>query len=560
MDRTRIGLIGAGAIAQSYARALLDSKVARVAGVADVRVEAARAVAETLACPSFASYEDLVRETQCEAVIVCTPPATHPSICVDVAQRGIHILCEKPLAISSGEASRMLTAASEAGVILTMASKFRFVEDVVRAKALIASGTLGDVLLFENCFTSQVDMISRWNSDPTVSGGGVLIDNGTHSVDIMRYLFGPLAELQVVEGKRHQGLKVEDTVRIFVRTLAGVMGSIDLSWSINKELPNYISIYGSGGTLHVGWKESKYKRRADEEWTRFGDGYDKIQAFRAQIDNFAKSIQGEEAPRVSPEEALGSVEVVETAYVALESSDWQHIQGHGPHAVPLAPALRPAPGVHVHPTAIVEKGVSIGAGSAIWSHVHVRHDTVIGDECILGGNTIVAYGVNIGNRVKVNSFVYICNGVTLEDGVMVSAQTVFTNDRFPRATTPDLAELRGSDPDESTRPTLVREGATIGAACTIGCDLTIGRFAMIGMGSVVTHTVPDFHLAVGNPARSVGCVCRCGELLARFSEESEVRRDVSCPSCARVYVIEGETVREVAGADDRTPVESREAR
>ena len=125
----------------------------------------------------------------------------------------------------------------------------------------------------------------------------------------------------------------------------------------------------------------------------------------------------------------------------------------------------------------------------------------------------MAYGVQIGNRVKLNAFVYICNGVTIEDGVMVSAGTIFTNDRFPRATTPDLKQLRPSEPDEHTRPTLVREGATIGAGCTIGSDLVIGRFAMIGMGSVVTKALPDFHLALGYPATSVGCVCRCGQLL-----------------------------------------------
>jgi acetyltransferase-like isoleucine patch superfamily enzyme len=93
---------------------------------------------------------------------------------------------------------------------------------------------------------------------------------------------------------------------------------------------------------------------------------------------------------------------------------------------------------------------------------------------------------------------------------MISAGTIFTNDRFPRATTPDLKYLRPSEPDEHTRPTLVREGATIGAGSTIGNDLTIGRFAMIGMGSLVTKSVPEFHLAIGQPARSIGCVCRCG--------------------------------------------------
>jgi UDP-2-acetamido-3-amino-2,3-dideoxy-glucuronate N-acetyltransferase len=207
-------------------------------------------------------------------------------------------------------------------------------------------------------------------------------------------------------------------------------------------------------------------------------------------------------------------------------------------------STRPAP--KVHPTAVVEEGVTIGAGTAIWDHVHVRHHASIGEECIVGGKTIIAYDVRIGNRVKINSFVYICTGVTLEDGVMVSAGTVFTNDRFPRAATSDLKALRPSEPDESTRSTLVREGATIGAHATIGCDLVIGRFAMIGMAGVVTRSVPDFFLVLGNPARPAGCVCRCGQLLLRFSGElPTLAEPIACAACGLRYRIGHGEVAEV---------------
>lgn len=157
--------------------------------------------------------------------------------------------------------------------------------------------------------------------------------------------------------------------------------------------------------------------------------------------------------------------------------------------------------VKIHPTAIIEEGVQIGPRSSIWDNVHIRHGATIGEECIVGEKSYVAYDVKIGNRVKINAFVYICAAVTIEDGVMISAGTVFTNDRFPRATTVDLKQLRPSEPDEETLPTLVREGATIGAQCTIGNDLSIGRFAMVGMGALVTKSVPDFHLVIGAPAR-----------------------------------------------------------
>jgi UDP-2-acetamido-3-amino-2,3-dideoxy-glucuronate N-acetyltransferase len=202
--------------------------------------------------------------------------------------------------------------------------------------------------------------------------------------------------------------------------------------------------------------------------------------------------------------------------------------------------------VRLHPTALVEDGVEIGSGSSIWDNVHIRAPARLGVECIVGEKTYIAYGVDIGDRVKINAFVYICTAVTIEDGVMVSAGTVFTNDRFPRATTPDLSSLRSSDPDEHTRPTLVREGTTIGAGSVIGNDLVLGRWSMVGMGSVVTRSVPDFHLAVGQPARSVACVCRCGEPFHRFADDAPADTEtMPCPACGLRYAVHGRDVTEL---------------
>jgi len=202
----------------------------------------------------------------------------------------------------------------------------------------------------------------------------------------------------------------------------------------------------------------------------------------------------------------------------------------------------------VHPTAIVEPGVTIGRGTSIWDNVHIRHSTRVGSECIIGEKTYVAYGVVIGDRVKINAFVYICNGVTIDRGVMIAAGTIFTNDRYPRATTPDFSKLRPSEPDEDTLPTFVREGVTIGAGCTIRCGITIGRFAMIGMGSVVTKDVREYNLVAGNPARLVGYVCACGHPLAKGQEAvNSERTERDCEVCGRHYVTDGSLVMEFAG-------------
>jgi acetyltransferase-like isoleucine patch superfamily enzyme len=204
--------------------------------------------------------------------------------------------------------------------------------------------------------------------------------------------------------------------------------------------------------------------------------------------------------------------------------------------------------VRVHPTALVEDGVVLGEGTSVWDNVHIRHHAQVGEQCIIGEKTYVAYEVKIGNRVKINAMVYICARVTIEDGVMISAGTVFTNDRFPRATMPDLKTLRPSEPDDETLPTLVREGATIGAGCTIGNDLSIGRFAMVGMGALVTRSIPDFHLAIGHPARSVGCVCRCGHPFCRFPPGALPDLGATaCEKCGLRYQVTAGQVAEIPG-------------
>ena len=320
--RLRYGLVGAGAIAQTYAAAFEQCATAQVVGVADPRAEAAAALGERLKCPAFPGHGALGDGVGLDAVVISTPPDRHPEIAIHFLERGVHVLCEKPFSLDSAGARAMAAAAVRSGAKLTMASKFRYVDDVVKAKSLLASGALGEVVLFENAFTSRVDMSARWNSDPRVSGGGVLVDNGTHSVDIMRYLLGPVREVQVVEGRRVQGLPVDETVHVHARSVDGVDGSIDLSWSINKELDRYISLYGSGGTVVVGWKETKFRPATSREWVQVGRGYDKFQAFRSQIDNFSRAIAGEEPLLITPEDAIASVEVIEAARRSLAENRW----------------------------------------------------------------------------------------------------------------------------------------------------------------------------------------------------------------------------------------------
>jgi len=165
------------------------------------------------------------------------------------------------------------------------------------------------------------------------------------------------------------------------------------------------------------------------------------------------------------------------------------------------------PDYRTHETSIVEDGARIGAGTAIWHHAHIRSGARIGAGCVLGKNVFVDAGAVIGDRCKIQNNVSVYDGVTLADEVFVGPSAVFTNDRFPRAQNPDWEIVE----------TFVRRGASISANATIRCGVTIGTWAVVGAGAVVTRDVADHQIVAGNPARHLGWACRCGRVASRDS-------------------------------------------
>jgi UDP-2-acetamido-3-amino-2,3-dideoxy-glucuronate N-acetyltransferase len=186
--------------------------------------------------------------------------------------------------------------------------------------------------------------------------------------------------------------------------------------------------------------------------------------------------------------------------------------------------------VKIHPTADVSPEAEIGEGTRIWHQSQVCAGAVIGRNCILGKGVYIDAGVHIGNNVKVQNGISIYHGVTLEDGVFCGPNCVFTNDVSPRAINPDGSLKTAMD--WQVRPTLVQLGASIGANATIICGVTIGRWAMIGAGAVVSHSVPDYGLVYGNPARLQGYICPCGYKLVRKNADTMV-----CPNCQEEFTL-----------------------
>lgn len=187
----------------------------------------------------------------------------------------------------------------------------------------------------------------------------------------------------------------------------------------------------------------------------------------------------------------------------------------------------------IHPTADVSPQASIGEGTKIWHQCQVRENATIGERCTLSKGVYVDFDVSIGNNVKIQNYVSVYHGVTLEDGVFVGPHVCFTNDFRPRAVNPD-GSPKGAD-DWVVSRTLIRTGAALGANATIVCGITIGQWAMVGAGSVVTKDIPDYGLVRGNPARLVGYVCPCGEKLIRQEPGK-----YACPACHTTLSIQDE--------------------
>lgn len=177
--------------------------------------------------------------------------------------------------------------------------------------------------------------------------------------------------------------------------------------------------------------------------------------------------------------------------------------------------------VFIHPLAVIDEGAKIGDGTRIWHFAHVRGSAAIGKRCNIGKDVYIDANVVIGNNVKIQNGVSIYNGVTIEDDVFCGPHMTFTNDLYPRAFSETWEIVK----------TRVKRGASIGANATIVCNITLGEYCMVGSGAVVTHDVPAHGLVVGNPARIVGFVCKCGLPLSKEVSRSDKSIIMQCSKC-----------------------------
>jgi UDP-2-acetamido-3-amino-2,3-dideoxy-glucuronate N-acetyltransferase len=202
------------------------------------------------------------------------------------------------------------------------------------------------------------------------------------------------------------------------------------------------------------------------------------------------------------------------------------------------------PTARVHASAELEAGVSVGPRTCVWNRAVLRSGASLGAECIIGRDAFIDEGVRLGDRVKVQNGALVYHGVTVGNGVFIGPGAILTNDRYPRAVTA-TGELARAD-DWTVSPIELRDGCSIGAGAVVVAGTTVGRFATVGAGSVVTHDVPDYALVAGNPARRLGWVCACGARLtdstgANAAPDPSPDASLACPRCGRVFTLSSQS-------------------
>jgi UDP-2-acetamido-3-amino-2,3-dideoxy-glucuronate N-acetyltransferase len=219
------------------------------------------------------------------------------------------------------------------------------------------------------------------------------------------------------------------------------------------------------------------------------------------------------------------------------------------------------PSARVHPTADLEPDVTVGAGTSIWHRAQVRTGATIGGECVVGRDAFIDEGVVLGDRVKIQNGALIYHGVTVGNAVFIGPGAILTNDRYPRAVT-STGDLARAD-DWTVSPITLEEGSSIGAGAVVVAGVTVGRYAMVGAGGIVTRDVPSHALVVGSPAHRIGWVCACGgrlldsngDPMAAEPGRYAAHQELICPACGRTYAYlkDAETLEERSGPRQGAP-------
>jgi len=482
--------------------------------------------------------EDVFCHEDIKAVVVATPAESHFAVVQKALSAGRHVFVEKPLALTETEGQQLVKLAEQNELILMVGHILQYHPALTKLKDLINSGELGKIqYLYSN----------RLNIGKIRNEENILWSFAPHDISVILMLLGEMPEAVYATGGSYLQRQIPDTTLTTMDFPSGVKAHIFVSW---------LHPYKEQKLVVVGDKKMAVFDDVSEEklllYPHKIDWLDRIpvaskkeaevvpvtmeEPLKAECRHFLECLENKQRPRTDGQEGLRVLKILQASQASLDDNGSNiHISSYLKEKLESRQVISSTPSVGydavakdcwVHESAYVDTGVEIGESTKIWHFSHILSGSRIGKNCNIGQNVVIGPDVIIGNGCKIQNNVSIYKGVTLEDHVFCGPSMVFTNVYNPRSEIPRMDELR---------QTSVKRGVTIGANATIICGNTIGRYAFIGAGAVITGNVPDYALMVGNPARQIGWTCRCGE---RLSNQFE------CQSCGRKFEMVGQQIRE----------------
>lgn len=465
------------------------------------------------------SYDEILLDQEIGAVVIATPAATHARLAEAALEAGKHVLVEKPIALDMEDAQGLVNRASSNGSVLMVGHILLYHPAVIKLKEMIDQGTLGKIRYIQSNRLSMGKVRSEEN---------ILWSFAPHDVSMILYLLSEMPAEVVASGQSHLQPGVEDVTISHLTFKSGAGAHIYVSW-MNPFKEHRLVIIGDKkmAVFEDSLPDKKLRLfHHSFEWVNRHPnplkGLEEVvpivweEPLRAETLHFLDCIRTHSRPRSDGEEGLRTLCVLQKCFESMKNHCYSSM-------ITEVDRTPPAGDYFAHETAIIDEPVQVGTGTKIWHFSHVLSNAVIGKDCNVGQNVLIGKGVVIGDHCKIQNNVAVYEGVTLEDYVFCGPSMVFTNVHNPRCEIPRMKEIR---------PTLVKKGATIGANATVICGNTIGKYAFVGAGAVVTRDVEDYSLMIGNPARRVGWMCRCG---VRLEDNRGALSILECPSCGLLY-------------------------
>ena len=481
------------------------------------------------------ALSDVLARDDIQGVVIATPAETHFYLAREAMLAGKHVYVEKPLVLDENQGRELIDLAGEKGLVLMVGHLLQYHPVFVRLKELARSGELGRI----NYIYSH-----RLNLGKIRREENILWSFAPHDISMILTLAGESPEKVEATGGNYLHKKIADVTTTHLDFPSGLKAHIFVSWLHPFKEQKLVVVGDKKMAVFddtMSWEDKLLLYPHEISWKQGMPVPTKAEPQRVDIPraeplreecaHFLECVSTGKAPRTDGREGLAVLEVLNRAQACLDSGN-QRSEGRGQKSegrdLSEQSDLREgSQGAFVHETAVVDENVSIGDGTKIWHFSHVLKNSRIGENCIVGKYVEIGPDVSIGKGCKIQNYIGIFKGITLEDYVFCGPSVVFTNIFNPRAAIRKMDQIR---------PTLVRRHATLGANCTIVCGVTIGEYAFVGAGAVVTRDVSDFALVLGNPARQVGWMSRHGERLdLPLAGEAEA----ACPVTGEMYRLEG---------------------